>query len=1601
MLERASLCLEPVAQNLFRSIEAPTRSQRRLPQAFWHRTRLTQEQISWWPAYLDDIRRAAQAREEALNNGSSTSPRVIGELPFAPKHWITAESHTASTIGSRRHISKVVKQSRVREEKEFQDALKVKDETAQPVDVEIFGPEDISELRDIQPDAEKTPSERLEELLRAGGEPRYNAVYLAFVSLKEPARLARAVLRYLSRSPSTVVLRRALRIFQIIEVEDRTHLTYESAIRAAVGLRKYGTANTFVLEALERGMGLESSQFLMGHLVEKGMWKSTVRALQVFTEHMETVRNEGINDHVALNIKEAPIWKTVDGMLALPRSLITLCARLKDGDAVLAINRPDIEYLATRLLERALRSTTIMAVITPEGVLALFDSYRGLGLLHREHYLDALSALHRLREFRNRSQLALLIFRNMRWHYPNFRFRYSTYGTMISILSAAPNEAEAFDYILKDARAVPPYVRAAPSERKPDLAMYQRVMSACAEQGLTTYVKVLLQELIGDHGVPRDLAYFTPVLLSSAKRGDISETRRSFNELSSKYDLKPNIHSWNILLLAYARADDFKGAAALFRYMQYLNIPADSYTFGTLMSMYSNAGDTQAVLQLVNMAREKQIPASTPMIDTIVHTYCLNGEVNEAESLVEAVTQMSLAGKPTRMWNILLRHYAFRGDSASVLRTQERMRELAVKPDGMTYAALMTSLVVMGKTQDAAAVLRSLHLSQVVTASRFHYSIVVHGYVQEGNRAMAMIIYTEMLERFPRPSPSARLAIMHLQSKRDDEQTQTKQAAAAIEWDGKRWLPAAPLQNHPIEFLADALLEMADTEGLPSEPQPGFRQRRPTLVTPEIYLEVSLAILNREASYEKAQELLSRYEAIMDASAIGKQQKAYQSVQILTAYMRGVIRSWQGSGRSTAHLRPHSQRQLDAIWTRILTQTISTAKEQHLGLLQSSVNKQSDSAPPSQPPMDRPYEEESGLDPASVAKPMKPFDNDVSQMAPHHPFDILPAKRYALSVPLSVYMRGLALQSRFAELNRLVQQVQEMGFELTSRNWNTYIQVLSEKEDHILQAFSIFEQKFLPNLPPWALLKRGLVWFSPEDQPSSEETESTELEKSPVSRLQIEKLYPGQLMPTYFTVVHLAAAFIKAYHKKLVEEGDGASLYGDIRRHAPGTAKFIQDMPHLKDRVQGVLIRGRAVKGDFLKRAREPKLANRAGLLGSQSILNGISPEQIEVWEKSKGTKEDLHALSEELEGPILRNPLIKRGQAENPQAYKQHIRSQVRNQYAHIQQLQTELQDKGVVMMADDAHGEPHIDGLPAEKETISRPDSLFKQRVKRLFAVAKIPEIQYPRWKFRSRLFQTPRIKTYPSKKPMQLLRPMGNYMHKSLRFTKPMLPQRIPKRRMISGERMAFRRWKAFKDLQKGREHEARRAQARERRMRRREKAREQERMTDEHNWPVDDASFLEARLVSQEPQSQPRDPSPGDKVTWQPVTVDHERHQGIFLPEETEVVDREAPSPESRRSAKTDLAALRAMVDEDRKARKRPIRDVDLVKEVDDDVEFLEARVVGPARRQNQAGTPPDQASTQTPERVDMPFGPVEGFGDFDFVLTTPRREKNPSSEEVGR
>jgi hypothetical protein len=603
------------------------------------------------------------------------------------------------------------------------------------------------------------------------------------------------------------------------------------------------------------------------------------------------------------------------------------------------------------------------------------------------------------------------------------------------------------------------------------------------------------------------------------------------------------------------------------------------------------------------------------------------------------------------------------------------MREMSVKPDGMTYAALMTALVVIGKTQDAAQILRSLHFNEHLTATLFHYSIVLHGFALEGNRDMVSVIYNEILERFPRPSMSARLAVLHSQAKRDLSAWRARQMRIA---------PASKMLHLPraLDFLTEILLETSQADLATKDPQPGFQRRSPIEAMPSIYMEFLINSLNSSGAFSKAEKLLARCQSLIDTSFLGDAEKTKGSIQLLTAHMIGCIKKKEFA-------------RVDNCWNLIVARAISHGQPLLRDL--DSIGKGSFvSVSPPQP--------SSAVDIALPdADSLSDFTKSSSPRSEDDSTKILPSQRYLLAAPITRYIQALGAQNLAALVPDLVEKLEKAGFSLNSKNYNTYVQVLAQSTNpqHQLLAFKVFEEKLLPNMPSWSLLRRG-KWAPLERKEQTRELDPEfEPEQEPVPRKFIESFRPGHLVPTYYTMVFLATALIRFQRRSVRGEAMNLQL---LRTHASGTVDAVTRLPYLQDRVQGVLLRGREVRGDFVKRPRRPPKPDRAGLRGSKSPLDHIPIDHayedrlpdaaINVKDTaSSGSTQSNVRNANTNTGEILREPAVmeRTGRAESGLAFHNRLRREEQERSAMVEQMRADAKKERLV--SDIYFGEPHIE--------------------------------------------------------------------------------------------------------------------------------------------------------------------------------------------------------------------------------------------------------------------------------------------------------------------
>ena len=1329
MLERATTCVEPAACHLLRRFELPTRSNRILLQSFWRHGGDDLAGPAWWPEYLHNVRRSSQAQLQGENNalrdiGSSALSSLegvgqylgkISQRNFVRPARIAVDSQPRFD-GSRQDRSYSRSCRGLQEQIPRQDAVEQGEGPGRVDSVREFmqrnlysprnddqdvgilagqsrssntsvpvPPAKSSQYQSIQSPESRPIYANPDELLSLLQERQdaFDETWRLFISLQKQETFAWRMLQYLSKSKRRIDHDRAVRAYKMLSADRKTEHTYANGMKVANSRKSQRLALEMNREALSRSLGAESSRILFAYLVRNKLWNTLaqalddVRSIQQKLKSGPTYRDNRLPHNSDRQSEQEDrlwerIWVEVDEMVQLPEKVLSLMRRMESASPLSPLQEPRVKRLASHLLYRIVQSSRIMAVITGTGFLSLFGQYAKAELLLPNHYYQAIRRLHAMVRSSNRSQLAALVYRNLRFRFPRIKIPPWVYGSLISIFTDAGQPSHSMRFWLDEFASV---------HGRPDPKAFQKVMVACARLGDVQGVYEVFKQFSDTHGRPQDLGYITPLLYVHARLGDVGSTQAQFDRLTSDFHVEPDTYCWNILLASHTRAKDTTGAFKVFRDMQQFGVKLDAYSFGTLMGVCANNGDTDAVHELVDLARQNNVSGTTAMVDTVVHSYCLNDEPESAKDLVEAATNMNLQGSLTRMWNTLLRYYAFQADSEAVLRVQERMREMSVKPDGMTYAALMTALVVIGKTQDAAQILRSLHFHEHLTATLFHYSIVLHGFALEGNRDMVSVIYNEILERFPRPSVSARLAVLHSQTGRDLSVWRARQIRNA---------PASSVLHLPraLDFLADILLETSQADLATKDPQPGFQRRSPIEALPSIYMEFLINALNSAGAFYKAEKLLARCQSLIDTSYLSDAEKTKGSIQLLTAYMIGCIKKKEFA-------------RVDNCWNLIVTRAVSHGQQAFRNPNSFATDLFLSASPP------RPS---SAMD-ISLPEADSFLDSNTSfpSQSNEDGLKVLPSQRYLLAAPITRYMQALSAQNLVASVPGLVAKLEKAGFALNNKNYNTYVQVLTQSADpqHQLQAFQVFEEKLLPNLPPWPILRRG-KWvprsiFDGKEQgiePDPEPGLELESESEPVPRKLIERFRPGQLVPTYYTMVFLGAALMR-FHRRGAR-GEAMDLRR-LRFHAPGTVDAILKLPYLRDRVQGVLLRGREVRGDFFKRPRIPALPDRGGLRGSKSPLDHIPIDHAyedplpkvdpDVKDTTSSSFIPLNLCdAQTYAGEILREPAVmeRTGRPEFDLEFRNRFRREEQQKSAMIEQMRADAKKGRLV--SNVYFGEPHI---------------------------------------------------------------------------------------------------------------------------------------------------------------------------------------------------------------------------------------------------------------------------------------------------------------------
>lgn len=873
MLERAAGCLEIGGQRLMRAPRKAIGRRRLLHSAFWCHGAGDIDLPSWWISLLQlpptkDGAHAEGTSRVGRDWFSGDSDSSLFEFLYPAKTLALIQrysTHSADGKWRRQRAKNGVRSYTSR-------AVEARDQGRQAEQASAISPtgeferlqESNQGLQDgsVEVSTDNTAFQTLRDDLMSGKRRQYEDAWQSYQKLRYNEQEEQAVgnskflIEYLSTSSRKIDAQRIIDLFHRLDFQHRDSRDYRATIMAHISLSKLVEAAEIHDEALFTVTGDFGSSALLANAIASGDWVVAFRTWKGYRQHMGN--SDGIQG----------IWAEVDLLPSLADQASSLAESLEtdsegnpvemDPDA-----RADLTIFVNNVMFRVLEFES--ENFTMDHIHAVFDRLRSSQLLTSAHYENAIFKLLGL----GRGKFASTVYQDYRQQEGSKPGRRVLYALLVNFSKV--DSIRGIKMVLDDLFA---------NHKGPDIKGFDLALRKLASAGDANAVHQLLRDCVSKYGPPSNPKLLNHLLLVHSRRAEVDETVRQFKRLSEEFHVTPDLRSWNILLSVHARVKDVDGTFRYFSELLDTKISPDKYTYGILTGLCASRGDITGLQEILRMMASSGIKRSATAVDGLVLAYINNDELDEAEDFVEAALTMDLEGTRTRMWNYLLNAHALRRNIDNVVRIHQRMQQAEVPLDGMTYAALMQGLTIIGESDAAWKILRVVMPRDGIKVTAFHYAIVMGGYVGTKELEKVVTVYQRMIKRNIQPTLSTQISLLKASINSEVDENRKPGFESAVQ------------EFNQSEALLEETLAMLDPMELATKQPVRGIGKQPLddayLAAPFDYL---IFVYGQYGLFEKVEKLYDKY--ITTSTEGGLKARITPSSKLLSALMVSHLRQKQ------------------------------------------------------------------------------------------------------------------------------------------------------------------------------------------------------------------------------------------------------------------------------------------------------------------------------------------------------------------------------------------------------------------------------------------------------------------------------------------------------------------------------------------------------------------------------------------------------------------------------------------------------------------------------------------------------------------------------------
>lgn len=872
MIERAAGCLKDGGRALLPKTTKLYRSRRLLHSAFWSHGARDIDLPAWWLCLLQTP--TSDDRHDSRRKlGESTAKMAVGLQDFFLDFLYPLQ--TLAMIRRLKRSANVHQQATRNLRKAARHYTIAADIRHTQMAVNESTENESTDTLDIRSTPKESVQSDLQALLKQLNPQNYDELWQKYqdaleMSVELSAQEFISMISCLGTSKRSVDRERSLAMFESIPVAARRAIHYSKAVSVALSLEDIDSAVLIHNQALSRIQGSVGTSALFRYAVERDNFKIAFEIWRMLWKDK------------LIYYTMPDVWS---GVQNLPLSIL-LDKATSAADFAASVTKKDqaeaARHFALEIIQCAFNVKGHMFDCAKhwrliEKVLSFEDS-RVLELALRQLLFmrQLLSVKSENRQYGHSALHLYRILRQRTHFHPDLEILKTVLALLCNEISVS-----GMHMMVEDWRRY---------RGKLGSRVYKDILRTLARAGQTDAVHELYGEFRRDHGHIFKNSMYHCLLYVHFARADVKSVVAAFDDLQSQPTFQSDVTCYNIIMNTFARVGDTEGALAWFNNLRESRHNPDRNSFMVLMSFFSKRGDRETVHDLLQQAQAEGLNPDIPMIDTLVLANINDQNVEEAEKVVLDSMDMQAEGSRTHMWNTLINAYALRKDLSKVSQLHRQMQDAGVPSDGLTFAALMSSLSIAKFPAPAWKILDKVMPRAGIRRTVLHYAIVMGGYLATKEYAKVFALYQDMLSRNLAPDVSTQNVLLRAAAAVDrGEQIEQVEAGMPL-----------PDLKRARQALDQAIANLNPDEFAAKGPRKFIGPNRLDEAFTSTYFEYMIFLYGKDGAFNQVSQLYDEY--VQKADQLGRRDiEASPPVRMMTALM-------------VAHIQAGNHEEVEQCW---------------------------------------------------------------------------------------------------------------------------------------------------------------------------------------------------------------------------------------------------------------------------------------------------------------------------------------------------------------------------------------------------------------------------------------------------------------------------------------------------------------------------------------------------------------------------------------------------------------------------------------------------------------------------------------------------------------